>query len=410
MTERVVIIGAGHGGFQLASSLRQLGFQGSVSLIGDETGLPYQRPPLSKDYLLGKAGVEDLVFRPDDFFVENRIERIQAGAVAIDRGARIVLLDHGDPVAYDWLVFATGARRRELSVGGTRFNGVLGLATLADANRVKLAIAEGCKRAVVVGAGFIGLEFAAVARQLGLDIAVVDAAPRAMARAVSPNMSRHFEDFHLRHGVRLLFREGVAQIVGEGCKVRALKTSSGEILPADLVVAGIGVVPNDALAADAGLEIDNGILVDEYLRTSDPQIFAIGDCARFSVTDRATRLRLESVQNATDHARLVGSFLVNGNRLSYRAVPWFWSDQGDLKLQIAGLGDGCDEFVEQIDDRGMSVYCFRKNVLQAVESVNRVGDHMAARRLLATRGHLPGLDDVRRDGFSLKEFIADRAA
>ncbi|MBZ9719292.1 FAD-dependent oxidoreductase [Mesorhizobium sp. AD1-1] len=410
MTERIVIVGAGQAGFQLVLSLRLAGYGGAIVLVGDEPGLPYQRPPLSKAYLLDKLPLSELVFRPEDFFVENRIQRIAATATAIDRKSRRVLLDRGDAVEYDRLVLAMGAYRRELRVEGADLERVHGLATLGDADRLKSALRNGCRQTVIIGAGFIGLEFASVARHLGLDVTVVDAASRAMVRAVSPAVSAYFEAHHSQQGTRLLFGEGVGRITGLGGTVTGVETSSGQLLPADCVVTGIGVIPNDVLARDCGLEVDNGIIVDGQLATGDQNIFAIGDCCNFLFGPAGTRCRLESVQNATDQARLLAARLAKGEHAQYSAVPWFWSDQGNLKLQIAGLAAGCDEFVELREANGLSVLCFRKGVLAAVESINRPADHMAARRLLASVGRRPTPAEAGRDGFVLKRFTADATA
>ncbi|MBB5539153.1 NAD(P)/FAD-dependent oxidoreductase [Rhizobium giardinii] len=406
MTQEIVIIGAGQGGFQLALSLRQSGFAGRVTLIGNEGCAPYQRPPLSKAYLMGKLDAAGLAFRPESFFPENAIDRIDAAATGIDRHAQTVLIEGGRSIRYDVLVLATGARRRELNVGGSSLNGLYGLATRADADSIKAALSPD-RRAVVVGAGFIGLEFASVARHLGMEVTVIDAASRVMARAVSPAMSAYFEDFHTNAGTCLLLDDGLSHLEGQDGRVTGVVTASGERLAADLVVAGVGVIPNDELAAEAGLEVQNGVVVDDHLVTSDPKIFSIGDCASFVHAETALRLRLESVQNATDQARALSIRLVTGQAVRYTAVPWFWSDQGEHKLQIAGLSIGCDAFVEKRDDNGISVFCFRQDRLVAVESVNRVADHMAARRLLGTGARGPSISTVNDVGFSLKSFVAN---
>ncbi|MBY5851569.1 NAD(P)/FAD-dependent oxidoreductase [Rhizobium ruizarguesonis] len=410
MNERIVIVGAGHGGFQLAASLRQSGYAGAVILVGDEPGLPYQRPPLSKAYLLDKLPLSELFFRPEDFFSESGIQRVTATAIDIDRKKRRVLLDHGEAVEYDRLVLATGARRRRLPVEGADVDGVHGLATLADADKLKSALRVGCQSAIIIGAGFIGLEFASVANLLGLEVTVVDAASRAMARAVSPAVSAFFEAHHSRQGMKFRFGEGVASIIGSGGRAKGVETSSGQLLSADIIVTGIGVVPNDRLARAAGLEVENGIIVDAQLTTSDPNIFAIGDCCNFLLGSSGTRCRLESVQNATDQARLLAARFAKDQFALYDAVPWFWSDQGSLKLQIAGVSAECDEFVQVQDVKGLSVLCFRHGVLAAVESINRPADHMAARRLLASTGRRPTPIEAGLKDFDLKRFTIEAAA
>ena len=382
----VVIVGAGQAGFQTALSLRQEGFSGKVVLIGDEPGLPYQRPPLSKAYLFGKVGLDALRFRQEKFYGDHRIEVRHDLVAAIDRTNRSVILGSGTSVPYDHLVLAVGAHNRALPVPGAELDGVLGLRTLADADALRARLKE-AKNVVVVGAGFIGLEFAAVANTLGANVHVLELADRAMARAVTSEMSNLFADAHRSWGVHLEFRQGLSSIEGSQGKVAAVKTTHGGRLPADLVVFGVGVLPNVQLAAEAGLDVENGIRVDAHLVTSDPAISAIGDCAQFPSLEAGGTVRLESVQNATDQARTVAARLAGKPARPYAAVPWFWTDQGDLKLQMVGLVQGCDETVVlgSAEARSLSVLCFRHKQLIAVESVNRAADHVAARRLLAAR-------------------------
>lgn len=401
----IVIIGAGHAGFNLAHLLRQQGFGGRLVLVGDEGGAPYQRPPLSKAYLMGKVDASGLTFRPDSFFDEQGIERIDGTATSIDRQAQRVHVEGHASLAYDTLVLATGARRRELPVEGGTLDGVHGLATRADADRLKLALAGERHHPVVIGAGFIGLEFAAGARHFGFDVKVIDTAPRIMGRAVSPAMSAYFRAAHEQSGVQFLLETGIAHLEGRDGHVTHVVTTNNDRLDADLVVAGIGVIPNDQLARDAGLAVENGVLVNEYLATSDPQIFAIGDCANFPDKTLASRLRLESVQNATDQARALAALITGKERIPYDAVPWFWSDQGPLKLQIAGLSTGSDTFVEQRDDKGLSVFAFRNGQLAAVETANHAANHMAARRLFASPGPRPFAAQVASPGFTLKDYV-----
>lgn len=389
----VAIVGAGQGGFQTAASLREAGFDGRVVLIGDEPGLPYQRPPLSKDYLAGHAGLDEVVLRPHSFFEKERIEyRPQARVAAIDRRGGRLRLVSGDEIACDHIVLATGARFRPLPVPGAELDGVHALRTLADADylRERLGAAH---EVVVVGAGFIGLEFAAVARAAGARVHVVELTQRPMGRIVSEAMSRFFTERHRGWGAEISLGTGVARIVGEGGRARAVETSDGRRLAADLVLICIGVIPNAELAAESGLPTDNGIVVDAGLATEEPAIFAIGDCAnfqtRFASTEQAGglrthgRVRLESVQNCVDQARSVAARLA-GKPAPYDKVPWFWSDQGDLRLQIAGITAGHDRAVLRGEpkDGKFSVFCFCQDRLIGVESVNHPVDHMAARRFL----------------------------
>ncbi|MFM0133676.1 NAD(P)/FAD-dependent oxidoreductase [Paraburkholderia sediminicola] len=378
----VVIVGAGQAGFQAATSLRQAGFDGRIRLIGDEPCIPYERPPLSKSYLAGETGLDALWLRPETFYEKERIE-LERGetATAIDRQTRHVELASGRKVAYDRLVLATGARFRPLSVPSAELDGVLPLRTLADADALRPRLAE-AHEVVVIGAGFIGLEFAAVARQAGVGVHIVEVTQRPMGRVVSEETSRFYTRAHRDWGSEVLLGTGVVRILGDG-RVSGVETSDGRRLPADLVLIGIGVLPNTEIAAAAGLAIDNGIVVDQNLATADPTIFAVGDCANFPSRFAAGRCRLESVQNAVDQGHAVAAAIV-GKSIPYDKVPWFWTDQADLKLQIAGNTVGGDRAVLRGDpeSRSFSVFCFRDGTLTGVESINRSTDHVIARRLL----------------------------
>lgn len=403
----VVIVGAGHGGVQVAISLRQAGFGGRIVLLNDEQGLPYQRPPLSKAYLLGKIGESAMFFRPATFYAEQGIELIHDHANAIDRTNRRVVLASGGVLDYDHLVLATGAHNRPLNIPGADLAGVYGVKTKADADALS-PLVKAAKHVVVIGAGFIGLEFAAVAAAGGAAVEVLELGDRPMARAVSPQMSDLFRTAHESWGVHLNFRCGVAALEGEGGQVTAVTTSDDRRLMADLVVYGIGVVPNVQLALEAGLDVDNGIKVNSALLTADPAISALGDVAAFPCVQNGERYtRLESVQNAVDQGKLIASRLM-GRPAPYAALPWFWTDQGMLKLQIAGLSIGADNYVV-LGDAGaqqMSVLCFRGEELIAVESCNRPGDHIFARKILSRP---PALTPVvaAAQGFDLKTWEAE---
>lgn len=401
----IVIVGAGQAGYQVAASLRQEGFDGAITLVGDEPGVPYQRPPLSKAYLLGKVGVAALRFRPPEYFDEHRIARIQGSVAAIDRDHRQLLLTSGEKLSYEHLVLATGARNRVPSVPGMELDGVFGLRSLADADGLSQRLGH-AKRAVVIGAGFIGLEFAAVAAARGISVDVLELGTRPMARAVSTVTSRVFDQAHASWGVRIHYGQSLAAILGADGHVTGVQLASGEALPADLVVYGIGVLPNAELASEAGLAVNNGIVVDTQLLTSDPAISAIGDVVSFPSPWAQQPIRLESVQNAVDQAKTVAARLM-GKPASYTALPWFWTDQGELKLQIAGLSDGHDETVVlgSVEQRQISVLCFRAGRLVAVESCNRPADHMAARKLIARHTPLSAAE-ASAAGFELKAFEA----
>ncbi len=382
---RVVILGAGHGGFQLAASLRQGGFDGEVVLVGDEDALPYQRPPLSKDYLSGKVGLDLVLMRPAAFYREHRIDyRAGRRAVALDRARRQVRLADGASLAYDHLVLATGARNRVPPLAGIALDGVCYLRNLAetDALRARLAAARSI---VVIGAGFIGLEFAAVARAMGKPVHIVELADRVMGRVVCAETSAYFAAAHRAAGVEFSFSMQAAEIAGAGGRVGHVALADGTRLAADLVVVSVGVVPNTELAADSGLAVANGIVVDERLLTADPAISAIGDCAAFPCRHADGRpTRLEAVQNATDHARCVADRLL-GKPHPYEALPWFWSEQGDLRLQIAGLTAGHDRVVLRGNPESgqFSAFCYAGARLLGIESINRPAEHAFARRLLA---------------------------
>jgi 3-phenylpropionate/trans-cinnamate dioxygenase ferredoxin reductase subunit len=379
----VVIVGAGHGGVQAAASLREEGFEGAITLISAEPHLPYQRPPLSKAYLKGNMEADGLPLRAAQFYTERSIDLLLGEtATRIDRGARRVELASGKSLAYDCLVLATGARQRPLDVPGIDLDGVLVLRDLTDARALRERI-DAARRVVVVGAGFIGLEIAATAVGLGGEVTVVEVGPRPLGRAVSPATSAFFLQAHQAFGAQMLLGAGVVALHGQGGAVTQVELSDGSRLPADLAIVGIGILPEDRLAREAGLACDNGIIVDERLETSDPRISAIGDCALFPNAVLGFPVRLESVQNAVDQAKTVARRIV-GSPEPYVALPWFWSDQGDLKLQIVGLSHGCDQWVVRGDplSRSFAVFGFRGNQLAAVETVNRAGDHMAARRII----------------------------
>lgn len=380
----VAIVGAGQAGFQVAASLHQEGFAGRVVLVGDEPILPYQRPPLSKSYLAGQSGADDLWLRPAEFYAKQQIDLIYGDAVtALDRRARRLRLASGIEISWDHLVLATGARFRPLSVPGAELDGVLPLRSLADADALRQRLEE-AREVVVVGAGFIGLEFGAVALAQGAAVHILEITHHPMGRVVSAPTSRFFTEAHLRWGAKISLGTGVTRILGAHGRVTGVETTDGRHLPADLVLVCIGVVPNAELAREAGLAVDNGIVVDDYLATSDPAVCAIGDCANFPTRFAIGRVRLESVQNAVDQARCVATRLARRAE-PYDKVPWFWSDQGDLKLQIAGITTGHDRAVVRGDPAGghFSVFCFRGDRLIGIESINRPADHAIARRLLA---------------------------
>jgi 3-phenylpropionate/trans-cinnamate dioxygenase ferredoxin reductase component len=397
----VLIVGAGHAGFQLATSLRQHGYSEPIGLVNDEAHLPYQRPPLSKAYLKGTGGPDSLMFRPDKFYRDQNVELIPDRAVSIDCAARKLLLASGASLDYGHLVLATGARNRLLDIPNANHEDVRYLRTLDESEALRQRIAPG-QRVVVIGAGFIGLEFAATARAKGLEVDVLELGTRVMARAVTAEISEFFQARHTAAGIRIHLGVQATSIESDGVSVTGVSLSDGRHVPADLVVVGVGVLPNVELAADAGLSVAAGIIVDEHLLTSDPHISAIGDCALFASHRFGGSLRLESVQNATDHARCVAARLT-GDAKAYDGLPWFWSDQGADKLQIAGLTTGYDRVVVRGEpgQGSFSAFCYKSGHLVGVESVNRAADHVFGRKILGMNRSIEP-EQAADTGFDLK--------
>jgi 3-phenylpropionate/trans-cinnamate dioxygenase ferredoxin reductase subunit len=379
-----VIVGTGQAGFQTAASLRTEGYQEKITLIGDEPHIPYQRPPLSKGFPLGQQDFESIELRPRTFYQDHQIDLLAGKKVsAIDRQERHVTLASGERFPYEKLVLAVGARNRTLSLKGAELDGVLYLRSMDEAVVVKERL-KNAQNIVVIGGGFIGLELAAVACSLGKSVTVLEALPRLMSRAVAPIISDFYRDFHTSKGVKIVCGASVSEITGSSGKVREVLLSDDARYPADLVFVGVGVIPNNELAQDAGLPIANGIAVNEYLETTDEDIFAIGDCAEHPCEFAGARIRLESVQNAADQAQCVAATIV-GRRNVYRALPWFWTDQFEIKLQMAGISNGHDLVVSRgnAETRKLSVFYFKEGRLIAIDSINRPLDHMMGRKLIA---------------------------
>jgi 3-phenylpropionate/trans-cinnamate dioxygenase ferredoxin reductase subunit len=399
-----VIVGAGHAGFQLGMSLRQNGFGERIVLLNDEGHLPYQRPPLSKAYLKGTGGPETLSFRPEKFYHDQKIEVVVDRGAAIDRAARKLKLASGSSLDYGHLVLATGARNRLLDLPNANLEDVRYLRTLDESQALR-DLLPNHRHVVVIGAGFIGLEFAATARAKGLEVDVVELAVRVMARAVTSEISEFFQHRHAAAGMRIHLGVQVASIEATSGKITGVSLSDGRHLPADLIVVGVGVLPNVEIAAAAGLPVASGIIVNDHLLTSDENISAIGDCALYASHRFGGSLRLESVQNATDHGRCVAARLTGKNEV-YDGVPWFWSDQGPDKLQMVGLTTGYDRVVVRGNrEQGQfSAFCYKSGQLVGIESVNRAGDHMFGRRLLAQNGSIIP-EQAADPGFDLKSAL-----
>lgn len=401
----VVIIGAGHSGVQAAESLRLEGYEGEIVLLDKADDLPYQRPPLSKDYMKADGDPNPMPLRGASFYAEHRIDlRRGSEVVGINSEAQVVFVKDAEPILYSELIIAAGAEARRAQCAGTGLAGINYLRTVEDAESLRSQLQQGSGRVLVVGAGFIGLEFAAVAAQRGLEVTVIDFAQRPMQRVLSPSMSDFFAQMHTDLGVKLHFDEGLDHFVGENGQLTGVAGTSGEIYECDFAVVGLGVVTDDDLATAAGVKCDRGVLVDEFLRTNVPHVYAIGDLAVFPSRHFGGNLRLESVQNAVDMAKTVAKTLT-GNPSAYDITPWFWSNQGSAKLQIAGLADPADVVIERGDraQGKFSQFLFRDGDLVAVESVNAPADHVAARKLLE---HDTGItmEQARDHSFDLKGY------
>ncbi|CAI8893046.1 NAD(P)/FAD-dependent oxidoreductase [Pseudomonas serbica] len=403
--DKVVIIGAGQAGFQVAASLRQAGFEGAVTIVGDEDNIPYQRPPLSKAYLKGSADETSVQLRPDGFYTDNRIELIKGTKVErIDRDAKIVVTSSGKKLAYDKLAITTGTRPRPLDLPGAELAGVHALRSFLHAAGLRDDIQKH-QNVVIIGGGFIGLEVAACAVGLGKTVTVLEYAPRLMGRAVSTVSSDFFKTYHESIGVRVITDARIERIEGTE-QAQAVLLQDGEKIACDLILVGVGALPNVELAESAGLDCDNGILVDEFAVTSDPNIVSAGDCTNHPNPFANGRFRLESVQNAIDQAKVAATSIL-GSASAYNAAPWFWSDQGDIKLQIVGLPLGTDELVVRgsTQEKKFSVFHYREGKLIAVESINSAGDHMVARKLITT-GISPSPARISDTNVELKSLLA----
>lgn len=385
MTDTVVIAGAGHAAGQVVATLKQKKFGGRIVLIGDEPYLPYQRPPLSKKFLAGELDAERLHFKPSSFYDDANIEvALSTSVTDINRAKRTLSTSDGQTVAYDKLVLALGSRARKVPVAGNELPGVFYLRSIDDVNSIRSSIAAD-KKVVIVGAGYIGLEVAAVCRQLGLQVTVVEMADRVMSRVVSPQVSAFYQQQHENHGVEFMLSTGLKAIRGDD-HLSAVEVEDGELVEADFVIIGAGILPNCELAEAAGLEIDNGIAVDGRCQSSDPDIYAVGDCASHPSDIYGRRIRLESVHNALEQAKTAASNIC-GIEERYSQVPWFWSDQYDLKLQIAGLSAGYDQVVirgEQ-NDKKFSCFYLKEGVLIAVDAINSPRDFMRSKSLIAEK-------------------------
>lgn len=392
MSAPVIIVGAGQGGLQVAESLRSHGYQGEILLCGEEPWPPYQRPPLSKGLLLGEMTREQLTIRKPEVLDKKQINlRLNCRVIGVDPASRSITLEGGEILGYSDLVLATGARPRDLPLAGADRKGVFSLRTLNDTLAIQASLGS-AENVVVVGGGFIGLEMAAVARKLNKTVTVVEFADRLMARVVSPPISEWYQQLHEQHGCNVMLNTALSELhLDESGQVTAVSLSNGERLVADMVVLGIGVLPNTELAEQAGIACSQGIITDQCGRTSEAHIYAIGDCAAQQREGQGL-LRLESVQNAVEMAKAAAAAICDQNK-PFVAAPWFWSDQYDVKLQMVGLASGYDEAVlrGQLDDGKFSWFYFKNGRLLAVDSINQPLDHMIGRKLLSGENSLlPG--------------------
>ena len=381
----IVIVGGGHAAGQAAASLRQEKYEGEILVIGEEPHIPYQRPPLSKQYLSGEYGLERVYLRPARFY-ESKAIQVRSGVrvVNINRAGRTVACSDGAEIGYDRLLLATGARPRKLAATGGDLPGIHYLRTIADVDAIKREFAPG-RRIAIVGGGYIGLEVAAVAIEAGLIVTVLEMEDRILQRVTTSAMSAFYEDIHTEKGVTI--RTGMrAESFAGGDSLTGVVCPGGEVVPADLAVVGIGIEPNVELAEAAGLDCSNGIVVDEYTRTSDPGIFAAGDCTNHPNPVLGRRLRLESVPNAMEQSRVAAANLA-GNPKTYANVPWFWSDQYDLKLQMVGFSTEAERQVVRGDPgtRQFAVFHLHGETLVAADAVNSAREFMAARQLVGKR-------------------------
>ncbi len=408
MTESVVIVGGGQAAGQLIASLRQEGFSGPITLIGDEPHPPYQRPPLSKKFLSGELELERLYIKPEAFFAETGAQLLLGRrAETVDREARTVALDDGTVLPYGTLVLATGSRVRRMPVPGEDLAGVHYLRGIADVAAIHAHFEPG-RKLVIVGAGYIGLEVAAVAVKAGIDVTVLEMESRVMARVTAPEMSDFFQTVHRDAGVDIRLETRVSGFEDDGSgRLQAVVCADGTRLSADFAIIGIGILPNVELAQDAGLDCENGIVVDHHGRTADPSIYAIGDCANHPSDLVGRRIRLESVQNAIDQAKAAAADIA-GHPRPYNEVPWFWSDQYDLKLQIAGLSEGYDKLVLRGDpaSRTFAAFYLKDGVVIAVDAVNAVPEFMVGKKLIQARARIAP-DRLADTGIGMKQLGAE---
>lgn len=405
MSNPVVVIGGGHAAAQFVMSMRQEGYDGPLMMISDDIGLPYHKPPLSKAYLK-TPDAEPQLLRPESFYTDKNVElRLETRVASFDHKTKVLSLDNGDTVIYSSLVLATGARPRSLPVTGFDQPGVFVLRTMQDARGLRAA-AVNASNVVIIGGGFVGLEVASTLVAQGKKVTVFEAADRILGRAVAPMISDYLGDKLKESGVTILPETTVTRALHENGVLTGVETSSGETLKAELILIGIGVHVNSELAEEAGLDCDNGIRVDQRMRTSVQDVYAIGDCVNYDHWFAGRAVRLESVQNATDQARVLANVLNGGDKI-YTAVPWFWSEIANCRLQMVGLSFDADDYIltGSTAENDFSVYHFAGDKLVSIDSINRAKDHMLGRKFFDS-GFNPTKNDVKKGTAHLKELFA----
>jgi len=406
-SETVLIIGTGQAGVQTAASLRQGGFSGRITMVGDEAALPYQRPPLSKDYLKGDMAQARLYLKPAVWYTDQDID-IQTGLpiTAVDVVKNFATKSDDERLDFDHLVFAAGSRNRQLPLAGAELKNIFGLRSLRDVDYLRPHVGMG-KELVIIGAGYIGLETAAVARELGANVTVIELADRVLARVTSPVISDFYENLHRSHGIDIRTETSVSQINGKDGAVNSVTLLSGEVLPCDALLVGIGIMPNIELASKAGISCGDGIIVDDNARTNVDHVYAAGDCAERTIFPYSQSGRLESVHNAIEQGKQVATAIL-GKPSPKCDCPWFWSDQYDVKLQIAGLSTGYDEQVIRgsIEDKKFSVFYFKNKKLIAADAINSPPEFMIAKRLILA-GSILDPQEFGACDRSLKELVSN---